>query len=77
MQLTLSIKFMKVPISVAIMQVLGFYCDYIAGTFCRAYVGGSSYCSYEYCSCNYAVRSFCNTYATENFSSKYAGDNFF
>ena len=29
---------MQVPTSVAIMQVLMFYCDYIGGTFCNTYV---------------------------------------
>ena len=33
MQLTLSIAIMQVPTSVAIMQVLKFYCNYVGGTF--------------------------------------------
>ena len=32
MQLTLSIAIMQVPTSVAIMQVLKFYCNYVGGT---------------------------------------------
>ena len=32
---------MQAPTSVAIMQVLTFYCIYAAGTFCYTYVGGS------------------------------------
>ena len=38
MQLALSMAIMQVPTSVAIMQVLMFYCDYIGGTFCDTYV---------------------------------------
>ena len=37
MQLTLSIAIMQVPTSVAIMQFLRFYCNYVGGTFCYIY----------------------------------------
>ena len=41
MQLTLSIPILKVPTSVAIVQVLRFYYNYIGGTFYYTYVGRS------------------------------------
>ena len=40
MQLTLYIAIMQVPTSVAIMQFLRFYCNYVGGTFCYIYFGG-------------------------------------
>ena len=39
MQMTLSIAIMQAPTSVAITQVLRFYCNYVSGTFCYTYVG--------------------------------------
>ena len=39
-QLTLSIAIMQVPTSVAVMQVLKFYCSYVGGTLHYHYVGG-------------------------------------
>ena len=38
---------LQVTTSVAIMQILKFYCNYVGGTFCYFYVGGSFCCSYE------------------------------
>ena len=38
MQLILSIAVMQVPTSVAIMQFLRLYCNYVGGTFCYIYV---------------------------------------
>ena len=38
--MTLSIAIMQVPTSVAIMQFLRFYCNYVGGTFCYIYVSG-------------------------------------
>ena len=38
MELTLSITVMQVPTSVAIMQFLRLYCNYVGGTFCYIYV---------------------------------------
>ena len=61
---------MQVPRSVAIMQVLRFYCNYVGGTFSYSYVDGS------FC-CDYTVRSFCAIYADESFCSKYVGENFY
>ena len=46
------IEIMQVPMSVAIMQFLRFYCNYVGGTFCYIYVG-RSFC------CNYAGDCFC------------------
>ena len=43
MQLTLSIAIMQVPTSVAIMQVLKFYCSCVGA--CYTYVGGSFCCN--------------------------------
>ena len=40
LQPTLSIAIMQLPTSVAIIQVLRFYCNYIGGTFCCTYVCG-------------------------------------
>ena len=57
-QLTLPKAIMQVPTSVATMQVLRFYCNYVGDTFCCTYGGGFFCCSYEgdcFC-CNYAVR---------------------
>ena len=62
---------MQVPTSVAIKQVLRFYCNYVGGNFCYNYVGGSSCCNYAgdcFC-CSYAVRRFCTIYAGENLCS--------
>ena len=61
---------MQVPTSVAIIQVLMFYWNYVVGLFCCSYEG-------DYFCCNYAVRGFCNTYISENFCSKYVGDYFY
>ena len=77
MQVAVSVGTIQLTLSIAIMQVLSFYCNYVGGIFCYTYVDGSFCCSYEsdcFC-CNYAVRSFCNTYAGESFCSKYVGDN--
>ena len=41
MRLILFIAVMQVPTSVAIMQFLRFYCNYVCGTFCYIYVGKS------------------------------------
>ena len=38
MQLALSIAIMLVPTSVAVMQVLKSYCDYVGGNFCFTYL---------------------------------------
>ena len=73
MQLTLSIAITQVPMSVALMQVLRFYCNYVCGTFCYNYVGGSFCCNYTgdcFC-CSYAVRSFCSIYAGDNFCNNF------
>ena len=56
--MTLPIAIMQVPTSVAIMQFLRFYCNYVGGFFCYIYVGGSFCCNYAgdcFC-CNYAVK---------------------
>ena len=70
---------MQVTTSVAIMQVLMFFCNYAGGTFCYSYVGGSFCCCYagDCCCCNYAVRSFCSTYAGDSFCSEQVGNNFY
>ena len=64
------IEIMQVPMSVAIMQFLRFYSNYVGGTFCYIYVG-RSFC------CSYAVGSFCSIYDGESFCSKCVGDNFY
>ena len=46
MQLTLYMAIMQVPPSVAIIQVLRFYCNYAGGTFCYIYLDGSFCCNY-------------------------------
>ena len=59
MQLTLSIAIILVPTSVAIMQFLRFYCNYVCDTFSYIYLGGPFCCNYAgdcFC-CNYAVRT--------------------
>ena len=80
MQLTLSIAIMQKPTSVAIIQFLRFYCNYVGHTFCYIYVGEPLCCNYAgdcFC-CNYAVRSSCSIYAGEiSFCSKYVGDHFY
>ena len=43
----ISIAIMQVPTSVAVMQVLRFYSNYVGGTFSYTYVGGSFCCSFE------------------------------
>ena len=45
---------LQVPTSVAVMQVLKFYCNYVSGTFYYTYVGGSFCCNYagDYFCCN-------------------------
>ena len=49
MELTFSMAIMQVPTSVAFLQVLRFYCNFVGGTFyfCYTYVGGSFSCSYK------------------------------
>ena len=41
MQQTFSIAIKQVPMSVAIMEVLRFYCNYVGGTLHYHYIGGS------------------------------------
>ena len=76
MQLELSIAItMQVTTSVALIQILRFYCKYAGGTFCYSYVGGSFCCNHAddcFC-CSYAVRSFCSKYEGNNFYCNYAG----
>ena len=79
MQLTFSIAILQVTTSVAIMQVLMFYCNYVGGTFCDTYVmlvDLIAVMKVTFC-WNYEVRAFCNTYTSENFCSKYVGDTFY
>ena len=76
---TTQLTLYAVVTSVAVMQVLRVYCNYVGGTFRCDYVGGSFCCNYSgdcFC-CNYAVRSFCSIYARESFCSTYAGDNIY
>ena len=77
--LTLSIAIMQVPTSVAIMQVLRFYCNYVGGTSGTLILVGLflSVTKVTVSIAINAVRSFCNTYAGEDFCSIYMGDNFY
>ena len=68
---------MQVTPSVAIMQVLRFYCSYAGGTFCYSYVGGSFCCKHNCFCCNYAVISVSSSYADDSLCREYVGDNFY
>ena len=69
MQLTLSIAIIQVPMSVAIMQFLRFYCNYVVGTLCYIYVGDSfsvAIIQLEV-SAAFMLESFCSKYEVNNF----------
>ena len=70
-----TIAIMKVT-SVAIIQVLRFYCNYSGGAFCYSYAGGYFCCNHagDCFSCNCAVRRYAgDNYAGDNFYCNYAG----